>query len=138
MNEEKQSDQSAALLICIAIIKLNPNPVTFSEIKDTTGLAKSTLHYNLNKLVKDGLLAEVNGGYTIKNREAFFATTLKHYTVFFGKILPKYIFFTVVFMLALAFLITSEIFIPQIKFIGFLVLFLGIFASLRMVYRYKL
>lgn len=138
MSQTEKPSESAALLICIAIIKMNPSSVTFGQIKETTGLAKSTLHYNLTKLVKDGLLEEVNGGYRIKDKEAFFSTTLKHYTFFFGKVLPKYIFFTVVFMLTLAFLITSEIFIPQVKFIGFLILFLGIFASLRMVYRYRL
>jgi hypothetical protein len=137
MDTEKPSE-SAALLICIHILKLNPNPVTFSQIKEATGLAKSTLHYNLTKLVKDGLLEEVNGGYKIKNKEEFLSTVLKHYTVFFGRILPQYIIFTWIFMGTLVFLILSEIFVPQIKFIGFIILAIGIWQSLRMVYRYKL
>jgi len=140
MMDERQpkSNESAELLVCLAILKHNPSPVTFSQIKDATGLAKSTIHYNLKKLLRDGLLEENGGGYKIKDREAFFSTALKHYTSFFGRVLPKYIFFTWVFIGALFFLMISEMFLPQLKFIGMVILALGIIASLRMVYRYKL
>jgi DNA-binding transcriptional ArsR family regulator len=136
--QQPKSDESAELLICLAILKHNPSAVTFGQVRDSTGLPKSTVHYNLKKLVKDGLLEETEGGYKIRNREELLSTTLKHYTSFFGKVLPKYIIFTWFFIGALFFLMVSEVFIPQLKFIGFIIIAAGIIASLRMVYRYKL
>lgn len=132
----------ASLLICIAILKKNPNPVSYSDIKRLTGLAKSTLHYNLGKLIKDDLLEETDAGYKIKNRERFLENVLKHYTtVFFGKILPKYIIFTGLFIVSMVFLMVSE-FVPPLlyplKFIIFFILFLGLITSLQMVLKYKL
>jgi hypothetical protein len=131
-------NESAELLICLTILKHNPSTVTFGQVKQQTGLAKSTIHYNLRKLVKDGLIEEANGGYKIKNREELLSTTLKHYTSFFGKVLPKYILFTWFFIGALIFFMLSEVFIPQLKFIGFIIVVVGIAQSLRMVYKYKL
>jgi len=136
MRKQKEVDLSrSALQIYVFLLKKNPLPVLFPEIKEATHLPKSTIHYNLDRLKREGLIEETAGGYIVKQFEQLPA--LKHYMSIFGKVLPKYILFSAFFFFVSLLLIISEL-LPQIKFLVVVLSMVGFLWSVRLVYKYRL
>jgi len=138
MEKQKEIDVStSALKIYIFLLKKNPQPVPYSLIKEEVALPKSTIHYNLDRLQKEGLIEETPNGYKVKEFEQLQA--LKHYISVFGKVLPTYVLFVAFFFVSIvaSALLISEL-IPQVKFVSFILSLIGFFWSIRLFYKYRL
>lgn len=132
----KGLDLSAfALEIYIYALKKNPQPITFSHIKEDLGLSKSTIHYNLERLKKEGLLEETPDGLVVKQFEQLPA--LKHYIWVFGRIMPRYVLFMAFFVSMCGLLLVTEL-IPQVKLLSFLLAVGGLIWTIHELYKFRL
>jgi len=134
MNKEKDLS-SSALQIYIYLLKKNPEPQPYSEIKKDLGLPKSTIHYNLDKLQKEGLVQETPNGYTVVEFQQLPA--LRNYISVFGKILPRYVLFSVFFAIMSIIQLLIQV-VPEIRIVGFALSIFGLVWTLRDVYKYRL